>query len=418
MSDIMKEITAIRSLSKDVTRNLSNDTIHAIQNIKKAIVDNNHHFKKVTWRTEHYTSRTNPKNQHSSNHSQKHIFGNRPNSYHKESYNKEPYHKESYQNNRFQHISIPLTRDTSENKDDNDNFITVSYHKNNSIKSNNTNRNEQYINKNENLNRNENVNRYKYNNDNHTSTQKYVSKFKKASNNIDDDILNKKILSKLNKFSENNYDDIKEFITHIVGSGENDMVKRFMKLVFEKAVSEEIYCPLYAKLISELSKDYPILLDEMSTLYSEYMKIFEEVADGTNENYNELCQRNTQKKYRRGYSQFLTQLIMYNVIDVDTFTTTISKIINQIENSYTNKDSIKLNEELADCLFKIIKDLNTFYNKNDSNKETIYKSLKQYSKEYINLHIKPLTMRNETYVGISNKARFTFLDIYEHIQKL
>ena len=69
-----------------------------------------------------------------------------------------------------------------------------------------------------------------------------------------------------------------------------------MKLVFEKAASEEIYCPLYAKLLSELSSHYPVLLTEMTNLYSQYMRIFEEVSDGTNENYNEMCQRNIEKK--------------------------------------------------------------------------------------------------------------------------
>jgi hypothetical protein len=31
--------------------------------------------------------------------------------------------------------------------------------------------------------------------------------------------------------------------------------------------------------------------------------------------------------------------------------------------------------------------------------------------------IQPLTIRHPDYTGVSNKARFTFLDIYESIQK-
>ena len=53
------------------------------------------------------------------------------------------------------------------------------------------------------------------------------------------------------------------------------MIKCFMKLVFEKAASEEIFCPLYAKLISELSIAYPILLSEMENLYTQYLQIFD-----------------------------------------------------------------------------------------------------------------------------------------------
>ena len=46
--------------------------------------------------------------------------------------------------------------------------------------------------------------------------------------------------------------EIKEFITHIIDNGQTDMIKCFMKLVFEKAASEEMFCPLYARLLSEL----------------------------------------------------------------------------------------------------------------------------------------------------------------------
>ena len=74
---------------------------------------------------------------------------------------------------------------------------------------------------------------------------KYVSKFKKTTVNVEDTILNTIILGKLNKFSQQNYGEIKEFITHIIDNGETDMIKCFMKLVFEKAASEEIFCPLY-----------------------------------------------------------------------------------------------------------------------------------------------------------------------------
>ena len=70
-----------------------------------------------------------------------------------------------------------------------------------------------------------------------TSTQKYVSKYKKTTGKVEDTILNTILLGKLNKFSEPNYNEIKEFITHIIDSGQTDMIKCFMKLVFEKAAN-------------------------------------------------------------------------------------------------------------------------------------------------------------------------------------
>ena len=240
--------------------------------------------------------------------------------------------------------------------------------------------------------------------------QKYVSKFKKATEDIDGAILNTILRGKLNKFSQSNYEEIKEFITHIIDGGQTEMIKAFMKLVFEKAASEEIFCPLYAKLISELSQAYPILLTEMANLYTQYMQIFEHVADGQSEDYDGLCQRNIEKKYRRGYSQFLAELIKNNVMDTDMFMQMIITIIEQVEKQTANKDSVKLIEEYADCLMKITKAIST------SDHQSV-RDLRAVLKRDTITRITPLTVRNPEFVGLSSKTRFTFLDIHDAIQK-
>ena len=253
-----------------------------------------------------------------------------------------------------------------------------------------------------------------------TIPPKYVSKFNKVSENVDDAILNRILLGKLNKFNKSNYNDIKEFITNIIDDGQTVMITSFMKSVFEKAASEEIFCPLYAKLLSELSSSYPIILTEMNNLYKEYINIFQEIKDGYQEDYDELCKRNIIKKYRRGYSQFLTELIKYQIIDTNTFMKTIETIITQIEQSYTEVSSIKLIEEYADCLMKIIKAMKPNQILLDDDKEEDFEKMEQAMKpirkilkEYLSKHIQPFTVRNPLYTGISTKTRYTFLDIYE-----
>lgn len=259
--------------------------------------------------------------------------------------------------------------------------------------------------------------------------QKYVSRFRKSTDNVEDSIMNK-ILGKLNKFSASNYQDIKEFITQIIDSGQTDMIKCFMKLVFEKAASEEMFCPLYARLLSELSSQYPILLEEMNKLYKQYMEIFEEIpTEKQEESYQDLCQRNVEKKYRRGYSQFLAELIKHNVIDREIFIQTILTIIHQVKMNLTSKDSVKTIEEYADCLMKIMKAIDMNQKKiqaeSDSEDEKdshtsithILNDIRSYIKKEILTSIQPLTIRQPENVGLSNKARFTFLDIYEEIQK-
>jgi NCAIR mutase (PurE)-related protein len=182
-----------------------------------------------------------------------------------------------------------------------------------------------------------------------------------------------------------------------------------MKLVFEKAASEEVFCPLYAKLLSELSEDYPVLLTEMANLYSQYMEIFEEVPEHQTETYQEMCKRNVEKKYRRGYSQFLAELIKHNVVDQDTFMKIITTIIRQVEVNLSNKESTKLIEELADCFMKIVKAIRV----QDRSEEDTLHVIRQILKNEFSERIKPFTASQS---GLSNKARFTFLDIYESIQ--
>ncbi len=271
-----------------------------------------------------------------------------------------------------------------------------------------------------------------------TVPQKYVSKFKKSTDKVEDTILNTILLGKLNKFSELNYGEIKEFITHIIDSGQTDMMKCFMKLVFEKAASEEVFCPLYARLLSELSARYPILLSEMARLYSVYMNIFKEVSENEAENYNEMCKQNVEKKYRRGYSQFLAELIKHNVIDNEVFIKTVNTIISQIELNIKVKEAVKLNEEYADCMMKIMNAIQVepdnsnnesdedtditdsesdTDNSNESNNNLIT-NIRDVLKGDIYMRIQPMSVRNAEYIGLSNKARFTLLDIYENIQKL
>jgi hypothetical protein len=239
---------------------------------------------------------------------------------------------------------------------------------------------------------------------------KYVSKFKKTTGKVEDTILNTILLGKLNKFSQPNYNEIKEFITHIIASGQTDMMKCFMKLVFEKAASEEVFCPLYAKLLSELSADYPVLLTEMANLYSQYMEIFEEVPEHQTETYQEMCKRNVEKKYRRGYSQFLAELIKHNVVDQETFMKIITTIIRQVEVNLSNKESVKLIEEFADCFMKIVKAIRV---QDPVTEEDTLHAIRHILKNEFSDRIKPFT---SSQTGLSNKARFTFLDIYESIQ--
>lgn len=200
--------------------------------------------------------------------------------------------------------------------------------------------------------------------DTHSSTshqlppqnRKYVSKFKNSENNcLDDKILNTLINGKLNTFSPANYNDIKSFLEQILDSGETAFIKEFMLLVFKKAASEETYCPHYARLLAELSKSYSSLTDEMVSLQTKFLEIFEEVSETETDSYKSFLERNSEKIYRLGYSQFLSELAHREVLSTETIINTLQTLLSKIKHYSVQEGKNKLIEEYCDCMFRMAK---------------------------------------------------------------
>jgi hypothetical protein len=189
-----------------------------------------------------------------------------------------------------------------------------------------------------------------------TTHKKYTSKFKNAeTEEVDDKIMNTIINGKLNKFSPANYDEIKGFLQQILESGETDFIKDFMLLVFKKAASEEIFCTHYARLVAELSTSYTSLKTEMKTLQGKFLEIFEEIDESDAKNYKSFLERNKEKIYRLGYSQFLCELANREVLEADTIVQTFQTLIGQIKIHSLTVDKNKLIEEYCDCMLRMAK---------------------------------------------------------------
>ncbi len=182
----------------------------------------------------------------------------------------------------------------------------------------------------------------------------YVSKFTNAEAAVEDKILNKVIMNKLNKFSQANYDEVKSFLQQILNSNETDFLKDFMLLVFKKAANEPVFCPLYARMISELSQQYPILRAEMEELYTKYISIFEEVSEEECTDYEQFVQRNREKFQRLGYSQFLAELCRLGILEQSQLQTLYETLLTQIK-LHAGKGEVrqKLVDEYVDCLLQM-----------------------------------------------------------------
>lgn len=251
---------------------------------------------------------------------------------------------------------------------------------------------------------------------------RYQSRFRNQSEPIEEKILNRIIRLKLNKFGPTTYTDIRDFLFQILGqetvaTEENEtvqaeegqvteFVKDFMLMVFKKAAAEEIYCPLYAKLLSEIGSKHSVIFDEMNSLYRNYLEIFEEadvnVASGDMESFEK---KNIEKKYRQGYSQFIAELTTLEILSLDCLASTYNTLLRHIHNHGKGAENKPLIEEYVDCLLRmsrVMKDKQTDFFCTTRSK--LYLQNKDLLNNLINL-------RDGTYPSLSPKARFLLMDI-------
>jgi len=238
---------------------------------------------------------------------------------------------------------------------------------------------------------------------------RYQSKFKNSSQPVEEKILNNIILSKLNKFSNSTYADIRDFLYQILGSGESDLVefiRDFMRLVFRKAASEDVFCPLYAKLLTEISVKYSVILDEMKNLSDNYLEIFDEVEQTDGESYEEFVKRNVEKKYRLGYSQFLAELIRQEIIPLEILVATFTKLVALIQLHGKNPEKKALIEEYSDCLLKMTKVFKGRFSQfSSSARAALLPTIQPF--------YETLKTQKDLYVGCTSKTRFVIMDIYD-----
>jgi hypothetical protein len=235
---------------------------------------------------------------------------------------------------------------------------------------------------------------------------RYISKFKNTELAVEDTILNKVILNKLNKFSLNSYDSIKQFLKQILDSDETDFLHSFLLLVFKKAAVEPTFCPLYARLVSELSADYPSFKKELNELYMKYLTIFEEISEEQTTSYEQYVQRNREKIHRLGYSQFLAELTGYGILELDQLKQLYIIIIDELKkHSVAGQEKQQLIEEYVECLVRMSKAF-----QKESHTGVLNALCRQLGNTCEPLLEEILTNRTKQYPGITMKVSFRLMD--------
>ena len=240
---------------------------------------------------------------------------------------------------------------------------------------------------------------------------KYVSVFKNDDEDKGGIILNSIIQGKLNKFSDDTFNDVKSFLQQILDGDQQDFIKAFMVLVFQMAADQESYCALYARLLGELSTDYPMLLNEMNELHSKYLSVFEnlQVQEDPSVDYDAFVRQNKEKKYRLGYSQFLAELVRLNILADEVLNGTLQKIINEMTRLHTLEGKTQMLEEYSDCMVRMMKAFNGseghIISRRRALKETFGEKIHQFT-----------TIRPEA-VSMRPKIKFAMMNIMDILNK-
>lgn len=173
-----------------------------------------------------------------------------------------------------------------------------------------------------------------------------------------EDRLLARVKGKINKFGYGTYDATKAFMQQILDSDEPEFLDEFMKFVFQKAATEASFCPLYARLLHELADEFPHLRTVMTKLFRDYTAIFtelEKAPDVGTADYAAFLEAQERKKFRRGYSQFVGELVKSGEADCEAFANVLSQIVTVLETNKDKVDAKAMCEEYIDCLANMCK---------------------------------------------------------------
>ena len=225
---------------------------------------------------------------------------------------------------------------------------------------------------------------------------RYTSRFHNGSKKGDDQILNTIILNKLNLFSIKTYDDVKQFLFQILGSDQKEFVREFTWLVFRKAAAENKFCGLFAKLLSEINKEYPVILEEMRKLHTTYLDIW---------NIKDVEDTLVDRKCRLGYSQFLAELTALEVLESDTMKATLETLKACIVECLSSEEYKETIEEYMDCLKQLCG-------------SRVPKHVRLMIKEILVGDMETWIEKGQTVLpGLSQKSRFACMDLRDLLCK-
>jgi hypothetical protein len=212
-----------------------------------------------------------------------------------------------------------------------------------------------------------------------------------------------KVRAKVNKLGYSTYDATKAFMKQILDSGEVDFLDEFMRFVFQKAATETAFCGLYARFLHDLSDEFPHLRKAMVCKFREYTRIFDEASkapDVGTTDYKAFVEAQEQKKFRRGYSQFVAELAKMGEVSMEDFRLLVNQVVETIRVCHEKEENRLLCEEVIDCYRMMVQAVHV-----------------DWMKENVDVLRLVVDAPRDAAPGLSNKGRFALMDILDLVAK-
>tara|TARA_B100000787_G_C16168601_1_gene285195 strand:- start:85 stop:870 length:786 start_codon:yes stop_codon:yes gene_type:complete len=207
------------------------------------------------------------------------------------------------------------------------------------------------------------------------------------------------LVSYLNKITPNNYNKMFKIMYEICST--HNLTTYLIENIFKLSTAQSVYCTYYVKIIKqflEKSEEKKEIMDYILEKTNEFKDVSNKnnIKDNFGLTYDEFCENNKLKLFKKGYSQFLGELYLNNIIEykvvIDTLTTIIANLKLILSTSETDfiEDSIL-------CIEKICMTI--------SNKMNVY-DRKKILKDFEEIQESP---------AISKRLKFKIMDLKESL---
>lgn len=251
--------------------------------------------------------------------------------------------------------------------------------------------------------------KFKFNNNKKNNKQHYIRKIpaerpktflNTSKGEIDD--LNKELNGNLNKLSISNCDKIYNKILDIFINKNNLFdYDFFINNLFEKSVMQPTFCPLYVRILIILKnksmekfnkEDVSSHLLEKCNKFKEMIADLKEKEDDVlnPNNYDDFCEKNKKKIFKKGFSQFIGELYKNEFLDIDYLNDFIHLLYINIE-SNLNKN----NSNIEDSVICFIQLINTTIDKKTLKNKILFNQINNLIK----------------HKNISKKCKFKLMDL-------